>query len=152
MIFKLDPRQGIYIHSDEGEIILPDSMGSFKVDEIRKKSSYFVFSHGSKKWKAEFWAFVFSESEFCKKVELPEPTTDSKLYGIVKWKCIKQFCRIEVHEFVLALHSQLLSVCTGSWSGYFWTQSSCNRLDNHLLNQWMFVYPFPSFEKTCPIS
>ena len=33
MIFKLDPRQGIYIHSDEGEIIPPDSMGSFKVDD-----------------------------------------------------------------------------------------------------------------------
>ena len=28
IIFKLDSRQGIYIHSDESEIILPDSMGS----------------------------------------------------------------------------------------------------------------------------
>ena len=42
MIFKLDPRQGIYIHSDEGEIILPDSMGSFKVDDQEKTYTYLV--------------------------------------------------------------------------------------------------------------
>ena len=29
MIFKLDPCKGVHIHSDEGEIVLPDSMGSF---------------------------------------------------------------------------------------------------------------------------
>ena len=40
MIFRLDLNQGIYISSEEGEIILPSDTGFYHVEDLEK--TYFI--------------------------------------------------------------------------------------------------------------